>query len=87
MALTPSVRRAGFTPNARTYLFFGKRGSGKTTIRVQMEQAYQQYIRSAVAADDGERKPFFMVTIRLALMWTQQQHQPLLLLLLVFTQQ
>jgi hypothetical protein len=26
----------GFQPNSTTYIFFGKRGSGKTTIRLQV---------------------------------------------------
>jgi hypothetical protein len=33
----------GFRPNDTTYVFFGRRGSGKTTIRLQMEEAYRQY--------------------------------------------
>lgn len=38
----------GFTPNETTYIFFGRRGSGKTTIRLQMEAAYRQYNEAAV---------------------------------------
>lgn len=33
----------GFRPNDTTYVFFGRRGSGKTTIRLQMEDAYRRY--------------------------------------------
>ena len=31
----------GFVPNDSTYVFFGRRGSGKTTIRLQMQAAYE----------------------------------------------
>jgi energy-coupling factor transporter ATP-binding protein EcfA2 len=31
-----------FKPSEETYLFFGKRGSGKTTIRLAMQRAYEQ---------------------------------------------
>mmetsp|Transcript_35212 Transcript_35212/g.78366 ORF Transcript_35212/g.78366 Transcript_35212/m.78366 type:complete len:519 (+) Transcript_35212:247-1803(+) len=51
----------GFKPNETTYVFFGKRGSGKTTIRLQMEEAYKQYNDQAVAS--GKSKGFFMVDI------------------------
>ena len=33
----------GFVPNDTTYIFFGRRGSGKTTIRLMMQKAYHQY--------------------------------------------
>ena len=32
-----------FVPNDTTYIFFGRRGSGKTTIRMMMQKTYQQY--------------------------------------------
>lgn len=37
-----------FRPSDTTYVFFGKRGSGKTTIRLQMEEAYRRYNQEAV---------------------------------------
>lgn len=37
----------GFRPNDTTYVFFGRRGSGKTTIRLQMEEAYKKYNQQA----------------------------------------
>lgn len=40
----------GFTPNETTYVFFGRRGSGKTTIRLQMEDAYRDYNESRVVS-------------------------------------
>lgn len=33
----------GFTPSETTYVFFGKRGSGKTTIRLMMQKIYNDY--------------------------------------------
>mmetsp|Transcript_21920 Transcript_21920/g.37806 ORF Transcript_21920/g.37806 Transcript_21920/m.37806 type:complete len:580 (-) Transcript_21920:237-1976(-) len=38
----------GFTPSKTTYLFFGRRGSGKTTIRLQMQEAYAEHNRKAL---------------------------------------
>jgi len=32
-----------YKPNEITYVFFGKRGSGKTTIRLIMQKAYHDY--------------------------------------------
>lgn len=37
---TPSDLR-DFHPSPTTYIFFGRRGSGKTTIRLMMQKAYQ----------------------------------------------
>lgn len=34
-----------FEPSEMTYIFFGKRGSGKTTIRLMMQRAYAEYNR------------------------------------------
>jgi hypothetical protein len=31
-----------FKPSNETYIFFGKRGSGKTTIRMAMQRAYER---------------------------------------------
>lgn len=36
-----------FAPSETTYLFFGKRGSGKTTIRLAMQTAYDRYNNSS----------------------------------------
>eukprot|EP00976_Prorocentrum_cordatum_P113490 1195708-Prorocentrum_minimum.AAC.3 len=33
----------GFTPTDMTYIFFGRRGSGKTTIRQYMTEAYDKH--------------------------------------------
>jgi hypothetical protein len=49
-----------FRPNDTTYVFFGKRGSGKTTIRLQMEEAYRKYNQAAAEAG---RKGHFMVDL------------------------
>mmetsp|Transcript_14825 Transcript_14825/g.25098 ORF Transcript_14825/g.25098 Transcript_14825/m.25098 type:complete len:508 (-) Transcript_14825:305-1828(-) len=51
----------GFKPNETTYLFFGKRGSGKTTIRTQMLRTYEEYNRKATIG--GEVKPHFVVDL------------------------
>ncbi len=51
----------GFKPNDTTYVFFGKRGSGKTTIRLQMEQGYKQYNEAAVAS--GSSRGHFVVDL------------------------
>lgn len=32
-----------FSPSETTYLFFGRRGSGKTTIRLAMQRSYEEY--------------------------------------------
>lgn len=44
---------AGFKPSDTTYVFFGKRGSGKTTIRLQMMKAYDDYNRKAVESKES----------------------------------
>eukprot|EP00879_Flechtneria_rotunda_P019553 GHRR01020540.1.p1 GENE.GHRR01020540.1~~GHRR01020540.1.p1 ORF type:complete len:440 (+),score=147.39 GHRR01020540.1:1011-2330(+) len=51
----------GFKPNDTTYVFFGKRGSGKTTIRLQMEAAYRAY--NLEARGSGRSKGHFMVDL------------------------
>ena len=48
----------GFKPSDTTYLFFGKRGSGKTTIRVQVAYYYcccedEDYVYTAAASTDA----------------------------------
>ena len=52
---------AGFRPSDTTYIFFGKRGSGKTTIRLQMMEAYDTYNEEAMAA--GRSRGHFMVDL------------------------
>uniref|UniRef100_A0A383W9H0 Uncharacterized protein n=1 Tax=Tetradesmus obliquus TaxID=3088 RepID=A0A383W9H0_TETOB len=49
----------GFKPNDTTYVFFGKRGSGKTTIRLQMDDAYKAYNQAAI--ESSRSKGHFMV--------------------------
>ncbi|KAG2454057.1 hypothetical protein HYH02_001098 [Chlamydomonas schloesseri] len=39
----------GLKPSDTTYIFFGRRGSGKTTIRLQLEEAYRKYNEEAAA--------------------------------------
>ncbi|GIL48516.1 hypothetical protein Vafri_5023 [Volvox africanus] len=39
----------GLKPSDTTYIFFGRRGSGKTTIRLQLEDAYRRYNEEAAA--------------------------------------
>lgn len=51
----------GFRPNDTTYVFFGKRGSGKTTIRLQMEEGYRKFNEAAV--ESGKSKGHFMVDL------------------------
>lgn len=51
----------GFRPNDTTYVFFGKRGSGKTTIRLQMLDAYQKHNQDA--AESGRSKGHFVVDL------------------------
>ncbi|KAI8470834.1 MAG: hypothetical protein J3K34DRAFT_451727 [Monoraphidium minutum] len=51
----------GFRPNDTTYVFFGRRGSGKTTIRLQMEEAYRKYNLQAI--HEGRSKGHFVVDI------------------------
>lgn len=49
------------TPTDTTYIFFGRRGSGKTTIRLQMQRAYAQYNESVRAF--GQSRGHFMVDL------------------------
>lgn len=44
----------GFKPTATTYVFFGKRGSGKTTIRLQMEDVYLAYNTQAISSSRSQ---------------------------------
>ncbi|GLC35414.1 hypothetical protein PLESTB_000567000 [Pleodorina starrii] len=39
----------GLKPSDTTYIFFGRRGSGKTTIRLQLEDAYRRHNEEAAA--------------------------------------
>lgn len=51
----------GFQPNETTYIFFGRRGSGKTTIRLQIEEAYRKANENLVA--QGKSRGHFMVDL------------------------
>lgn len=51
----------GFAPSERTYIVFGRRGSGKTTIRLQMMDAYKEYNDAAEA--DRKSKGHFVVDL------------------------
>lgn len=51
----------GLRPSDTTYIFFGRRGSGKTTIRLLLEEAYRSYNEQAVAS--GTSKGHFIVDI------------------------
>jgi len=51
----------GFKPSETTYIFFGRRGSGKTTIRLQLEAGYRRY--NAEAASSGRSRGLFMVDL------------------------
>eukprot|EP00798_Chlamydomonas_sp_ICE-L_P003078 gene3078-13099_t len=51
----------GFRPSDTTYVFFGRRGSGKTTIRLGQEKGYRDYNEAAVAS--GRSKGYYMVDI------------------------
>eukprot|EP00854_Cymbomonas_tetramitiformis_P021673 gene21673-26068_t len=52
----------GFEPNETTYLFFGKRGSGKTTIRMQLMAAYDKY-NAESELGGRDKKPHFVVDL------------------------
>ncbi|KAL6781706.1 hypothetical protein ACKKBF_B09125 [Auxenochlorella protothecoides x Auxenochlorella symbiontica] len=51
----------GFTPSETTYIFFGRRGSGKTTIRLSMQKAYAQHNESVRAS--GVSRGHFIVDL------------------------
>ncbi|MEW5306746.1 MAG: hypothetical protein WDW36_009189 [Sanguina aurantia] len=51
----------GFKPSETTYVFFGRRGSGKTTIRLQLEGAYRTCNAALVAS--GRSKGHFWVDL------------------------
>lgn len=51
----------GFHPSETTYIFFGKRGSGKTTIRMQMQAAYDEY--NDHAKSSGKSRGHFVVDL------------------------
>ncbi|PRW57534.1 hypothetical protein C2E21_3791 [Chlorella sorokiniana] len=51
----------GFKPSETTYIFFGRRGSGKTTIRMQMQRAYAHYNDAARAS--GKTRGHFMIDL------------------------
>jgi len=50
----------GFRPSETTYIFFGKRGSGKTTIRLMMMDRYRQHNKKLVEQGQG---PVFVVNL------------------------
>lgn len=50
----------GFTPSETTYIFFGRRGSGKTTIRLMMMHRYEQYNEARIR--EG-KPPCFIVDL------------------------
>mmetsp|Transcript_19938 Transcript_19938/g.32847 ORF Transcript_19938/g.32847 Transcript_19938/m.32847 type:complete len:547 (+) Transcript_19938:1775-3415(+) len=50
----------GFVPSDTTYIFFGKRGSGKTTIRLMMMQRYKEFNKKRTAEGKG---PLFVVDL------------------------
>lgn len=49
-----------FRPSEETYLFFGKRGSGKTTVRLSMQKAYEATNAELKAAG---KPPHFVVDL------------------------
>lgn len=51
----------GFVPSETTYLIFGRRGSGKTTIRLLMQEAYAR--SSAALRSSGSSRGHFMVDL------------------------
>ena len=54
-----------FKPTATTYLFFGRRGAGKTTIRLKMQSAYHAHnarVEAAATTATADR-PFFIVDL------------------------
>ncbi|CAL8464843.1 g4378 [Coccomyxa elongata] len=51
----------GFVPSETTYVIFGRRGSGKTTIRLQMQHAYDEYNERARATNKS--RGHFMVDL------------------------
>eukprot|EP00924_Labyrinthula_sp_SR-Ha-C_P006229 augustus_masked-scaffold_31-processed-gene-0.43-mRNA-1 protein AED:0.12 eAED:0.15 QI:0/-1/0/1/-1/1/1/0/611 len=53
----------GFRPSETTYLYFGRRGSGKTTIRLMMMQKYEQHNQAAFENETiKETNPTFETT-------------------------
>jgi hypothetical protein len=50
-----------FSPSATTYVFFGRRGSGKTTIRLMMQRAYAEH--NAAARAEGRSRGFFLADL------------------------
>lgn len=50
-----------FTPSPTTYVFFGKRGSGKTTIRLMMQRAYGE--ENALAKTTGRSRGHFVADL------------------------
>lgn len=50
----------GFRPSEMTYIFFGKRGSGKTTIRLMMMQRYKEYNERML---EQGKSPVFVVNL------------------------
>lgn len=50
-----------FQPSPTTYVFFGKRGSGKTTIRLMMQRAYEE--ANAAYRAEGTSRGHFIVDL------------------------
>jgi len=50
-----------FEPSPTTYVFFGRRGSGKTTIRLMMQRAYANY--NSIRRMDGCSRGHFVVDL------------------------
>lgn len=50
-----------FQPSNTTYVFFGRRGSGKTTIRLMMQEVYQRH--NAAARMDGRSRGHFVADL------------------------
>jgi hypothetical protein len=49
-----------FKPSNQTYIFFGKRGSGKTTIRMKMQRAYE---RANEEEEIEGHAPYFIIDL------------------------
>ncbi|GMH35468.1 hypothetical protein BSKO_03336 [Bryopsis sp. KO-2023] len=51
----------GFVPSETTYIFFGRRGCGKTTIRLMMQRTYDEYNKKM--REEGQSKGHFCVDL------------------------
>ncbi|KAK9837250.1 hypothetical protein WJX81_001515 [Elliptochloris bilobata] len=50
-----------FEPSATTYVFFGRRGAGKTTVRLMMQRAYDDY--NERMRSSGKSRGHFMIDL------------------------